>query len=86
MFSLILFCFSERCGDEINDVGMDTSFTTEHHLLIPDSTETRGVNNNMSWSKADLKSQVHFPAPFLEKKNSFVIVSQHLTKASPRLT
>mgnify|MGYP001793110818 CR=1 FL=1 len=48
MFSFILFCVSERCVDEISDVGMDTSFTTEHHLLIPDSTEMRGVNNNMS--------------------------------------
>ena len=39
------------------DVGMDTSFSTEHHLLIPDSTEMRGVNNNMS-SEVKSKDEV----------------------------
>ena len=41
----------------MSDVGTDTSFTTEHHLLIPDSAERRGVNNIMS-SEVKSKDEV----------------------------
>ena len=57
VFSFILFRFSERCNDEMSDVDMDTSYCTEHRLLIPDSAEMRGVNNNMS-SEVKSKDEV----------------------------
>ena len=56
----------------MSDVGMDTSFTTEHHLLIPDSTEMRGVNNNMS-SEVQSRPEVTgtLSSSILRKKKQF---------------
>ena len=76
MFSFILFRFSEKCGDEISDVGMDTSFTTEHHSLIPDSTEMRGVNNNMS-SEVKSKPEVTGRLKLFEKKTVLALLASN---------